>query len=284
MTDLTIYQPPPQPLIPFNDIQQMARAVAQSGLFGIKTEPEAIALMLFAQAENLHPMIAVRDYHIINKKPSMKADTMLARFQSSGGRVEWEKYDDAIVVGVFSHPSSSRPVRVEWTFERASNITVEGWDNTPGAAKGSKITTPLTDKDVWRHYPRAMLRARCISEGIRTVYPGVLCGLYTPEEIESIPSNNRNEIDITPQPVATITPPPATTITADELAELEAAIKAMNLNRALVLAWAVKASKNTITEFHELTPLMLDKLSAMLGKMAESPHMLNQPQPEQEAA
>ena len=28
-----------------------------------------------------------------------------------------------------------------------------------------------------------MLRARVISEGIRTVYPGVLNGFYTPEEI-----------------------------------------------------------------------------------------------------
>lgn len=29
-----------------------------------------------------------------------------------------------------------------------------------------------------------MLRARCISEGIRTVWPGVSVGVYTPEEIQ----------------------------------------------------------------------------------------------------
>jgi hypothetical protein len=28
-----------------------------------------------------------------------------------------------------------------------------------------------------------MLRARVISEGIRTVYPGVAVGIYTPEEV-----------------------------------------------------------------------------------------------------
>ena len=32
-----------------------------------------------------------------------------------------------------------------------------------------------------------MLRARCISEGIRTVYPGCVVGTYTAEEIEEIP-------------------------------------------------------------------------------------------------
>ena len=29
-----------------------------------------------------------------------------------------------------------------------------------------------------------MLRARCISEGIRSVYPGCVVGVYTPEEVE----------------------------------------------------------------------------------------------------
>jgi hypothetical protein len=33
-----------------------------------------------------------------------------------------------------------------------------------------------------------MLRARCISEGIRTVYPGCVVGTYTAEELEEIPA------------------------------------------------------------------------------------------------
>ncbi|MCX7689084.1 MAG: hypothetical protein N2045_14060, partial [Fimbriimonadales bacterium] len=35
----------------------------------------------------------------------------------------------------------------------------------------------------WEKYPRAMLRARVVSEGVRTVFPGVIVGLYTPEEV-----------------------------------------------------------------------------------------------------
>jgi hypothetical protein len=42
----------------------------------------------------------------------------------------------------------------------------------------------LASKDVWRQYPRQMLRSRVISEGVKTVYPGVAVGVYTPEEVQ----------------------------------------------------------------------------------------------------
>ena len=44
----------------------------------------------------------------------------------------------------------------------------------------------LTKNPTWKSYPRQMLRARCISEGIRTVYPGCIVGVYTPEEVQDM--------------------------------------------------------------------------------------------------
>jgi hypothetical protein len=120
--------------------------------------------MLIAQAEGMHPAIAARDYHVIQGRPALKADAMLARFQSSGGKVVWKVYEDAEVTGEFSHPQGGT-VTITWTFAQATKIG-------------------LTGKDNWRNYPRAMLRARVISEGIRTVYPGCVVGVYTPEEVE----------------------------------------------------------------------------------------------------
>ena len=76
-------------LVPVADIERMALAVAKSGLFGVRTADEAMALMLIAQAEGQHPAIAARDYHIIQGRPALKADAMLARFQNSGGKVEY---------------------------------------------------------------------------------------------------------------------------------------------------------------------------------------------------
>jgi hypothetical protein len=151
-------------LISVTDIQVMAAAVAKSGLFGIKTPDQALALMLVAQAEGMHPATAARDYHVIQGRPALKADAMLARFQNAGGRVQWGEYTDKKVVGTFSHPAGGS-VEISWTLEQAKAIG-------------------LTGKDNWKHYPRAMLRARVISEGIRTVYPGIVVGVYTPEEVQ----------------------------------------------------------------------------------------------------
>ena len=48
-------------LVPVDQIERMALAVAKSGLFGVKTPDQAMALMLVAQAEGMHPAIAARE-------------------------------------------------------------------------------------------------------------------------------------------------------------------------------------------------------------------------------
>lgn len=151
-------------LIPVDQIQTMAVSIAKSNLFGVKTPDQALALMLIAQAEGMHPAIAARDFHIINGRPALKADAMLARFQTAGGKVEWKTYTDEVVTAVVSHPQGGS-VEIKWTIDMA---------NKAG----------LTKNPTWKQYPRQMLRARVISEGIRTVFPGVAVGVYTPEEVE----------------------------------------------------------------------------------------------------
>jgi hypothetical protein len=165
-------------IVPFQDIQQMATAVAKSGLFGMKTPEQAIALMLVAQSEGLHPARAAMEYHVIQGRPALKADAMLARFQNAGGKVSWKSYTDADVTGVFSHPSGGE-VSIQWTFDMATKAG-------------------LTKNPTWKQYPRAMLRARCISEGIRTVYPGVSVGIYTPEEVQDFTPVEKDVTPVTP--------------------------------------------------------------------------------------
>lgn len=155
-------------LIPFEHQMSLASAFAKSGLFGVKTPEQALALMAICEADGLHPAKAVQEYHIINGRPALRADAMLARFQTAGGSVRWVEYTDQRVVGTFSHPQGGS-VEVAWTVEMAT-------------------TAGLTKNPTWRSYPRQMLRARCISEGIRTVFPGVVVGTYTPEEAEDEPS------------------------------------------------------------------------------------------------
>lgn len=152
-------------VIPFDDVARMGQVMAQSKLFGIQNEQQAIALMLLCQSENLHPATAMRDYHLIQGRPALKADAMLARFQAAGGKVKWTSYTDERVEATFTHPAGDS-ITIEWTPQRVAK---------------AKISNDMHNK-----YPRQMLKARCISEGIRAIYPGVLSGMYAPEELQEI--------------------------------------------------------------------------------------------------
>lgn len=151
-------------IVSFNEMDQMAGAIAASGLFGMKDKNSVLALMAVAQAEGLHPATAARDFHIIQGRPALKADAMLARFQNAGGKVDWKDYTDEKVTGVFTHPNGGS-LAVTWTIEQATKIGLV----KPGSG--------------WQKFPRAMLRSRCISEGIRSVFPGSVTGFYSPEEV-----------------------------------------------------------------------------------------------------
>lgn len=175
-------------IISFSDMQNMAKAIADSGLFGMKDTNAVLALMAVAQAEGLHPATAARDFHIIQGKPALKADAMLARFQNAGGHVEWKEYTDERVTGIFRHPLGSE-LEVTWTIEQATRVGLV----KPGSG--------------WQKFPRAMLRSRCISEGIRSVFPGSVTGFYSPEEVQDFEPR-----DITPKTVtkALVTEPSVT--------------------------------------------------------------------------
>ena len=149
---------------PVSELEAMANHIVKSGLFGLRKTEEAVALMLVAQAEGRHPGTVAAEYHIIQGRPALKADAILARFQKAGGKVDWSEYTDECVSGTFSHPAGGS-LKVDWDMNRAK-------------AAG------LGTKDNWKKYPRQMLRARVISDGVRGVYPAVLQGFYTPEEVQ----------------------------------------------------------------------------------------------------
>jgi len=147
----------------FDEIMRMAETIAKSRLFGVTQVDQVVALMLMAEAEGRHVASAMQDYSVIQGKPSLKAEAMLARFQQAGGKVKWTELSDTRVAAIFSH-SQCEPVEIDWDMQRARMAGLGG-------------------KDMWKKFPRQMLRARVISEGVRTAYPGALGGMYAPEEV-----------------------------------------------------------------------------------------------------
>ena len=155
------------PTISINEIQQMAGAVVASQLFGgIKTKEQAFTLMLLCQAKGLHPIEAMERYHLIQGRPALKAETIIAEFQKAGGIVNWDEYSDERVTGTFGHPQGGSLTNT-WDMARAQKAGLAGKDN-------------------WKNYPAAMLASRCATEAIRRVYPGCLQGMHSVEEVQEI--------------------------------------------------------------------------------------------------
>ncbi len=146
-----------------SDMEKMAISIASSGLFGIKTPEAAMSLMLISIAEGRHPALAARDYDIIQGRPAKKSEAMLRDFLQSGGSVEWHDLSDDIADATFSHPQGGK-VRITWDMERAKQAGLAG-------------------RDMFRKFPRQMLRSRVVSEGIRTTCPMATSGMYVPEEV-----------------------------------------------------------------------------------------------------
>ena len=149
-------------LIGFDEVERMAAVMSKSKLFGIQTPEQYMTLMFLAQAEGQHPATVAQDYDIIQGRPARKTHSVLARYQAAGGKVQWDDFTETKVSGTFSHPSGGS-LKVEWTIDMAQRAGLAGKDN-------------------WKKTPRAMLRARCIAEGVRATYPAALGGQLIVEE------------------------------------------------------------------------------------------------------
>lgn len=158
-----------------DDVWDLAVQVASSGLFPNCDSPaSAFTLMMLCQADGLHPIQALRRYHIIEKRPSMRSDAMQAEFQKRGGRIKILRCDAHEARAIFSHPEYQPD-----GFEMA--VTFEEFDQS-GLARDSHSGI----KKNWRQSRPDMLWARLVSKAIRRIDPGVVVGIYSTEEVSDM--------------------------------------------------------------------------------------------------
>jgi len=197
----------------FDELERIAEAAAKSGLFpGIANKQAALALMLLCDADGLHPMDAVRRYHIIEGRPSMRADTMQAEFQRRGGYIEWHQYDNEVADATLYHPKHApKGLRLTITMK---DLTARGLATT---WKDGKVIP----KKNYKNSPASMLRARLITEGVRMVDPSVVVGIYTPEEVEDFAGEERKRLPTTTAArlLSRLAPPTDETMETEEIQE-----------------------------------------------------------------
>lgn len=156
---------------PLDAISQIGEMFAKSGMFGCDRKEQGQVLAMVCVTEKKSPTQLLREYHIIEGRLSDRADSMLAKFRAAGGKHRVIKRDaDAAAVELTKDGQS---LTFSLTFEEV---------------KGEPFVTKKEGgfKKNWAT-PRARMQtlwARVISDGVRTMAPEIVSGIYTPEEIQ----------------------------------------------------------------------------------------------------
>lgn len=147
-------------------IEKLGTWFAQSGMLGVKSNTQGAVLAMTCIAERISPLEFARTYHIIDGKPSMRADAMQSRFMDKGGKIKWLTYSDTEARAVFGYDGNE--CEMAFTMDDAKRAGL------------------IRAGSGWEKHPDAMLRARLVSKAIRMICPTVCAGVYTPEEMEDI--------------------------------------------------------------------------------------------------
>jgi len=168
---------------------RFANAVAKSGLApkGIQT-PEAICIALEMGLEvGLPPMAALQNIAVINGRPSIWGDAMLAVCRATGEVAEFsEWYEDG------GKRLPRNPVTFSDTTVAVCRVTRTGYEPAEtGFSVADAKTAKLWGKEgPWSQYPARMLRFRARSFALRDSFGDALKGLRSAEEVSDDPVEN----------------------------------------------------------------------------------------------
>jgi hypothetical protein len=135
--------------------------------------------MEYGRALGLDVVTTITTIHVIKGKPTQSADLMLSRTREAGHRVRIRQEPGSCTVSIWRSDDPEFENVITWTYDDAVTAGLcEIRNNRPWSR--SKNGEPQN----WEKYPRAMLRARAISECVRSACPEVLHGaIYTAEEL-----------------------------------------------------------------------------------------------------
>lgn len=149
-----------------DDLIRVGKMLAASGYFAdAKSEAQAVAKVLAGLELGLSPMVSMTGVHVIEGKPSVGAHLMAALVRRSG-RYDYRVIEHTDAVCEIEFLDGGQAIG-------RSRFTMED------AKKAGASTRPN-----WQRYPRNMLFARAMSNGVRWYCPDVTTmPLYTPEEL-----------------------------------------------------------------------------------------------------
>jgi hypothetical protein len=158
------------------DIMNISKAFYESGMFtDIKSVAQAMVKISAGQEIGIPPFAAMTGIHIIQGKPTIGAGLIASRLKGSG------KYDYRVV------EASEKVCSIDFyqgnTKIGNSTFTIED---------ARKALTKNIDK-----FPKNMLFARAISNGVKWYCPDIFSGpVYVPEEMQVVTTEEATHIEV----------------------------------------------------------------------------------------
>jgi len=182
-----------------SDAEKMAGKFAESSLIpnNLKGKAADIMVMLVTGHElGLSPMQSLRAMHVINGRPVLSAELIVALIKRSAVCRFFRLVESTDEIATYETQRSdeSQSTRLSWTSAQAKTAGLTG--------------------DNWKKHPAAMLRARCSAALGRAVYPDVMLGVMEQGEAEEVHAARTQPVVVHAAPV-----PPPSDVTDAEIEE-----------------------------------------------------------------
>jgi len=166
--------------------QMLAEDMFKSRMFSAYGSPQAVLSTVMVGRElGLPAMASLRCIYNLEGKHALAASLMVGLVLKAGIAEYFEPIEvsETSVTYETKRKGARNPMRLTHTIEMAK----QAWPIKDGtkAAWGPK-TQEAWDKSGWGRVPTDMLVARCSSRLARMIYPDLLAGLYTPEELAEV--------------------------------------------------------------------------------------------------
>jgi hypothetical protein len=153
----------------FGGLVRMGDALIRTGFLPahIKNGVSFAAIVLMGRELGMGTMAACRKLQVIKGTVTERADSQLARFKSAGGKSQFKELTEARAVLWLRHPNGD---------EHTETFSIED-------AKRAG----LSSNDNYSKHPKAMLRSRAITAGLKSIGWEGAVGIYDPDEIADEP-------------------------------------------------------------------------------------------------
>lgn len=155
---------------------RIARALASSNMFKDARQAEqAFAKILIGRDLGLSPTEAMTNIHIIEGKPELSANLHAAKVkQAPGYDYKVARLDaEAAVIEFYANPDETVPRHVQENLIGVSEFSIED----AKTAKLEQKTGPNASEGTFKRYPRNMLFARAMTNGVAWYCPEVMGSL-----------------------------------------------------------------------------------------------------------